>query len=110
MEHYALIDQFEAGGSKLKAAVAGLTREELLAFPVPGMWSIQQIAIHMQDSDAVAIDRMKRIIAEEKPPLLIGFDENKFVSNLSYEEQSAADAVELLDLSRKQFVKVLRRV
>jgi len=109
MDYNALIDQFEGGGQKLKDAIAGLSREELLAFPIPGKWSIQQIAIHLQDADSVAIDRMRRIIAEENP-LLIGFDENEFVKKLSYEAQSAADAAELLDLNRRQFAKVLRRL
>jgi hypothetical protein len=105
----ALIDQFEAGGARVKAVIAGLTREQLTAFPVPGTWSIQQIVVHLQDSDAVAIDRMRRIIAEETP-LLIGFDENLFVKNLFYDEQSAADAAESLDLSRRQFTRVLRKL
>jgi hypothetical protein len=110
MDNQALIDQFEAGGQKVKAAIAGLSREDLLAFPVPGTWSIQQIIIHLQDADAVALDRMKRIIAEDKPPLLIGFDENKYVANLFYAEQSAQEAVVLIDLSRRQFAQVLRRL
>jgi hypothetical protein len=109
MKYAAVIDQFEAGGAKVKAAVAGLSREDLLAVPVPGMWSIQQVVIHLQDSDAVAIDRMRRIIAEENP-LLIGFDENEFVKNLFYDEQSAADAAESLDVSRRQFTRVLRKL
>ena len=108
MDQKALIEQFEAGGSKLKAAIAGLSREDLNALPIPGTWSIHQIVIHLQDADAVAIDRMKRIIAEEKPPLLIGFDENKYVSNLSYAQQSTQDAAELVDLSRRQFAVVLK--
>jgi hypothetical protein len=109
MDYNALIDQFEAGGANVKAAIAGLTPEELLSFPVPGTWSIQQIVIHLQDADAVAIDRMRRIAAEDKP-LLIGFDENKFVKNLFYEEQSAADAAEGIDLSRRQWARVLRKL
>jgi hypothetical protein len=108
MDYNVLIDQFEAGGRKVKEAIAGLTREDLLAFPVPGTWSIQQIVIHLQDSELVAIDRMKRILAEEKP-LLVGYDENKFVANLSYEVQSAQDAAEIVDLARRQFARVLRR-
>jgi uncharacterized damage-inducible protein DinB len=110
MDNKSLIDQFETGGQKVKAAIAGLSREDLLAFPIAGTWSIQQIVVHLQDAEAVAIDRMKRIIAEEKPPLLIGFDENKYVANLSYAEQSAGEAAEMLDLARRQFARVLRRV
>ncbi|HEY7117223.1 MAG TPA: DinB family protein [Tepidisphaeraceae bacterium] len=109
MDYRALIDQFEGGGGRVKAAIAGLSREELLAFPVPGTWSIQQIVLHLQDADLIAIDRMKRIIAEERP-LLIGFDENKFVSNLFYAEQSAVDAAQMLDLARRQFARVLRKL
>jgi uncharacterized damage-inducible protein DinB len=109
MDQKALIDQFEAGGSKLKAALAGLSREELVAIPIPGKWSIHQVAIHMQDADAVTIDRMKRIIAEDTP-LLIGFNENKYVANLFYAEQSTADAAEMVDLSRRQFARTLRRL
>src|SRR4051812_21816558 len=109
MDSKALIDQFEAGGRKVKAAIAGLRREGLTAFPVPGTWSIQQIVIHLQDSDAVALDRMRRIIAEDNP-LLIGYDENKFTAKLAYDEQSAADAAELIDLSRLQFARILRRL
>jgi uncharacterized damage-inducible protein DinB len=110
MDQKALIDQFEAGGGKAKAAIAGLSREDLFAVPVPGMWSIQQVIVHLQDSEAVAIDRMKRVIAEAKPPLLMGYDENQYTANLSYDQQSAADAVEMVELGRRQFTKVLRKL
>src|SRR5258706_11485439 len=109
MDIIALIDEFEAGGQRVKDAIAGLTQEELRVFPVPGTWSIQQIVIHLQNADAVVVDRMKRIIAENNP-LLIAFDENLWVKNLFYADQPAATAAELLDLTRRQFVHVLRRL
>ena len=105
----SMIDQFERGGEKLRAAIAGLSRDDLLAFPVPGTWSIQQIVIHLMDSELVGIDRMKRIIAEENP-LLIGYDETKFSQRLHYDQQSADVAVTMVDLSRREFSKVLRKL
>jgi uncharacterized damage-inducible protein DinB len=102
-----LIDQYEHGGEKLSMAIRGLTEEDLTCFPVPGKWSIQQVVLHLMDSDLIACDRMKRTIAEDKPTL-IGYDESKFVANLAYDKQSAADAVTIFDLNRKQFTKVLR--
>ncbi len=104
-----LIEQFERGGEKLKLAIRGLTREDLTCFPIPGKWSIQQVVIHLMDSDLIACDRMKRTIAEDKPTL-IGYDESKFVANLAYDQQSAEDAVTIFDLNRKQFAKVLRTI
>ena len=97
------------GVREQRRAIAGLSREDLLAFPVPGTWSIQQIVIHLMDSELIGIDRMRRVIAEENP-LLIGFDEKKFSQRLYYNENSPETAVTLVDLTRKEFAKVLRKL
>jgi len=104
-----LIEQFERGGEKLSLAIRGLTPEDLICFPIPGKWSIQQVVIHLMDSDLIACDRMKRTIAEDKPTL-IGYDETKFIQQLFPDEQSAEDAVKIFDLNRRMFAKVLRKV
>jgi hypothetical protein len=108
-----LIDQYAAGGERLAQAIRGLTREDLLAVPAPdanvGKWSIQQVVIHCMDSDLIAADRLKRMIAEDNPTL-IGYDENKFVRNLMYEDQPAEQAIQVVDLNRKVFLNVLRRL
>lgn len=104
-----LIEQYAAGGARLIASIAGLTEAELKSFPVPGTWSIQQIVVHMADSDMIWVFRMKRMIAEERP-LMMGYDESDFAANLLCDEQSAADAVTLFDLNRRQFARVLRKL
>ena len=103
----SVIDQFEAGGSELRKAVAGLSREQLLAHPVAGTWSIQEIIIHLMDSDLIGVDRMKRVAAEHNP-LLIGYNESEFINKLHPELQDAQIAIDILDLNRKLFAKVLR--
>ena len=108
-----LIEKYAAGGDQLSMAIRGLTREDLLAVPAPdanvGKWSIQQVVLHCMDSDLIATDRIKRMIAEDNPSL-IGYDENKFVQNLYYDEQPAELAVQVVDLNRKLFVNVLRKL
>jgi uncharacterized damage-inducible protein DinB len=76
---------------------------------VPKTWSIQQIVIHMLDSDLVHSDRMKRVIAEERP-LLMGFDETKFVNRLHYDVQDAALAAELFAKNRQLMHQVLAKL
>lgn len=105
----SIIDEYEKGGDELRRAVRGLTPAELVAFPVPGTWSIQQIVLHLMDSDLITADRMKRVIAEDNPTL-IGFDESRFAKELHYHEPSADDAVTILDLNRRNFAKVLRKL
>jgi hypothetical protein len=107
------IETFAAGGEQLSMAIRGLTREDLLAVPAPdanvGKWSIQQVVIHCMDSDLIAVDRIKRMIAEENPSL-IGYDENKFVQNLFYDAQDSELAAQIIDLNRRQFAHVLRKL
>ena len=109
----SIIDQYEAGGEKLSLAIRGLTREDLLCAPPAdagvGRWSVQQVVVHTMDSELVSIDRLKRMIAEDAPSLL-GYDENKFVASLFYDEQSAEDAAQIIALARRNFSRVLRKL
>lgn len=103
------IERYAAGGAALAAAIAGLAREDLLALPVPGTWSIQQIVVHMLDSDLIGSDRMKRVIAEERPHLL-AYNESLFASRLGYEHVDADKACEVFQLNRELTAGVLRRL
>jgi hypothetical protein len=108
-----IIDEYEAGGERLRSEIAGLSQEDLLWRPPAdagiGLWSIQQIIIHLLDSDLIWTIRMKCIIAEDHPKML-GFNESKFAAKLFYEHQDAQRAIDILDLNRRQFAKVLLKL
>lgn len=109
-----LIEQYAQGGEKLAMAVRGLTREDMHAVPSSsdpkvGKWSIHQVVIHLLDSDLIAMDRIKRMIAMPNPQI-VGYDENLFMQHLLPEEQSAEDAIQILELSFKNFARVLRKL
>jgi uncharacterized damage-inducible protein DinB len=105
----SVIEAYAAGPAKLRAAVAGLTREELTARPGPGKWSILEVVVHLSDSDAISIDRMKRILTEDDPPLLYA-DETAYVDRLFTHEQDLEDALILLEAGRRQWARVLRKL
>jgi uncharacterized damage-inducible protein DinB len=67
-----LIDDYLAGPQKLRAAVAGMTAEQLDARPIPGKWSTKQVICHLADFEPVYVDRMKRVIAENEPTMFSG--------------------------------------
>lgn len=104
-----LIDQYERAPDKLRTAVAGLTHEEITARPGPGKWSILEVVVHIADSDAISIDRMKRILTEDDPPLLYA-DETAYVDRLFTHDQSLEDALTLLEVGRRQWARVLRKL
>src|SRR5579862_9467014 len=104
-----IINEYEHGGETLRKAVAGLSDADLKAFPVPGTWSIQQIILHLMDSDLIGSDRMKRVAAEEHPTL-VGYDETAFSKRLGYEHLSADRATEIFRLNRLMTADVLRHL
>ena len=64
-----MIDKYLAGVTTLREAVAGLSRQQLLARPIEGKWSTLEVVCHLADFDPILADRMKRVIALERPPL-----------------------------------------
>jgi uncharacterized damage-inducible protein DinB len=102
-----LIETYAAGGPILRQAVEGLSSENLLARPGPGNWSIQELVIHLADSEEIAVDRMKRIVTEDNPTLLYA-DETAYVERLFHDQQSLDDALTLFEVGRRQWSRVLR--
>lgn len=109
MRYDAIINQYEQGPVRLRAAVTDLTPEELNAFPVPGTWSIQQICVHLLHSELFAVARMCQIIAEDVP-LLMNWDENTFVARLRYETMPINDVLNCIETMRKTMATTLRQL
>jgi hypothetical protein len=105
----SVIERYAAGATAPATSIAGLDRTALNAVPVPGTWSIQQIILHLMDSDLIGSDRMKRVAAEENPQL-IGYNETAFASNLGYEHLDPKKACEIFKLNRELTADVLRRL
>ncbi|MFM8271247.1 MAG: DinB family protein [Gemmata sp.] len=106
---HELADQYLAGAAQLRAAIAGMTREQLTARPVAGKWSTLEVVCHLSDFDPILADRMKRVIAlHSEVPLLMGADENLFVTELRYAERDAGEELAVIDATRKQMARIIR--
>lgn len=103
-----LIDNYLAGVATLRKAVAGLTREQFTARPVPGKWSTLEVVCHLADFDPILADRMKRILAEDRPQLL-GADEKRFAAALAYQERDPEEELALIAQTRSQLARILRQ-
>jgi hypothetical protein len=110
--HRPLIDAYAEGAHALHRAIAGLSRTDLNATPPagsPGTWTLQQIVLHLWDSDLIGVHRMRRVIAEERP-LLIGYEESLFVKALHYEHADATLAADAYKANRLLLADTLRRL
>jgi hypothetical protein len=104
-----LIEEYLAGPSLVRRAVAGLSAEQLRARPVPGKWSTLEVVCHLADFEAVYADRMKRVIAEQQPPLRSG-DPDLFAASLAYESRDLDEELALIEVTRRQMARILRMV
>jgi DinB family protein len=103
-----LADQYLAGARALREAVKGMTREQLMARPVPGKWSTLEVVCHIADFEPVLADRMKRIIALQDVPLYLAADENQYAKAFNYHDRDVEEQLALVDAIRKDMARTIR--
>ncbi len=102
-----LIAVYEQEVDELRAAVAGMSLEQLLARPIEGRWSTLEVVCHISDCEQVYADRMKRTMAMERP-LLMGVDGDRYPGPLSYQQRDLAEELALVAMTRQQMARILR--
>jgi CRP-like cAMP-binding protein len=107
MPYSELIDQYAAGPELLRAVTKGMSREQLLARPIPGKWSTLEVICHLADFEIVFADRLKRVIAE-KEPTLFGGDPDVFASRLAYHSRDLDEELQLIAACRGHVVRILK--
>lgn len=102
-----LIEAYLAGPGQLRAAVKGMSREQLVAQPVPGKMSTLEVVCHISDFEPIYADRMKRVIALDNP-MLLGADENCFRAALAYQQRNLDEELDIVERTRSQMARILR--
>jgi hypothetical protein len=107
MDQAALLDAYLAGPDRLRSAVTGLSREQLISRPIAGRWSVLEVVCHLVDTDANIAHRLKRVLSEERPV----FDRVKpdlMLAALAYHDREVEEEVGLFDLGRRQIARILK--
>jgi hypothetical protein len=95
-ERTALIDRYRTGTADVKAALAGITNDELDRQPGdPDSWTARQVAHHLADSEAMAYIRLRRLLAEDEP-LIAAYDEPEWARRLHYDRPIASSLAVLV--------------
>ncbi|MBL8819588.1 MAG: DinB family protein [Planctomyces sp.] len=104
-----LADSYLAGSDQLRAAIAGMTHEQLIARPVPGKWSTLEVVAHISDFEPIMADRIKRVASHDNPTLL-GADENLFAKRLFYQDRNIDEELAVIDAIRVSTARTLRQL
>jgi hypothetical protein len=107
MDQAALLDAYLGGPDRLRCAVAGLSREQMISRPITGRWSVLEVVCHLADTEANIAHRIKRVLSEERPV----FDRVKpelMLAALAYHDRDVEDDLGIFDLTRRQIGHILR--
>ena len=92
----------------LRAAVAGLTRQQDATPERPGKWSVRQVVQHLADSDLVGAFRFRMVLAHDAPELP-GYDQDVWAQRLAYQDSDISSALHEFSTLRNATVRLLRR-
>lgn len=101
-----LIQRYAAGPALVRQAVAGMSREQVLARPVPGKWSTLEVVSHLADFEVVGAERLMAVIALDEP-VLPGRDEQRYAARLAYNARDLEEQLRLIEACRGHATRVL---
>jgi len=107
MDQAAWLDAYLGGPDRLRSAVTGLSREQMISRPITGRRSVLEVVCHLTDTDANIAHRIKRVLSEERPV----FDRVKpelMLAALAYHDRDVEDGLGIFDLTRRQIGRILR--
>ncbi len=99
--------EYETTPARVAMALEGLTQTQLFSAPSADEWSIQEIVLHLADSETFASERVRRIIAEERPALQ-AYPEAVWAERLLYRQQDMRLALDWFTAQRHATAALLR--
>ncbi len=99
--------QIEETPTRLRAAVAGLSREQLDTPYRDGGWTVQQVVHHLADSHMNAYTRFKLALTEDEPTIK-PYNETRWAELSDSRTTPAETSLALMDALHERWVNLLR--
>lgn len=106
-ERGALIEEIAALPSGLRAAVSGLSHEQLDTPYRPGGWSVRQVVHHVADSHINSYVRFKLAVTETEPAIK-GYDEAAWAELADARGEDIEISLLLLEALHRRWTRFLR--
>ena len=68
MDQAALLDAYLGGPDRLRSAVTGLSREQMISRPVAGRWSVLEVVCHLVESSRSDASGDRLDVVPGQPP------------------------------------------
>lgn len=94
--------------SALEQIQKGLSADQITKPEAPGKWSIRHVLQHLADSELVWGNRLRMVLAHDRPPLT-GYDQDLWAERLHYDEADADQAMQDFGVLRRANLRLLAR-
>ena len=101
------LDQIAAAPVRLRAAMAGLSAEQLDTPYRPGGWTVRQVAHHVPDSHMNSYVRYRLALTEDEP-LIKPYDESRWAELADARSMPIEPSLALLEALHERWVALLR--
>ena len=101
------IDEIARTPAEMRAAVAGLSAEQLDTPYREGGWTVRQVVHHVPDSHLNALIRFKFALTEDEPTIK-PYDENQWAKLADYRLTPVEVSLALLEALHDRWVRLLR--
>lgn len=111
IETQKLIEIYSKAPERLNSVIKGLSIKELQACPQPDKWSIQEIVIHLADSEIMGAARIRQTFAEPGSAFAV-YDQEIWASVFNYQgfdSKAFYSAIMMFDSLRLNTNKIFNR-
>ena len=105
-ERRALINEYDRGPRVLRAAWETIPADIRQWRPAADKWSSHEVVIHCADSETYAATRI-RLVAAEKDPLIVAYDQDAWAQVYNYHSQSTDHALRTIEAVRSGTLAIL---
>ena len=103
------IARYRAGYEALRAALGGLTPDELDWRPSEEAWSVRDVVHHLEDAELTGAVRLRRLLTEDAPSLP-AFDEEVYRRRLAYATRPIEPALDAIRAAHATTAELLDRL
>ena len=93
------IELYGRGFDLLTATLAEVPEEAWKFEPEPKEWSVHEVVIHLADSESIAAQQARLMVAEPGGTVM-AYDPDAWATKLKYNEQDPDEALQLLKFTR----------
>ena len=108
-ERETLIRRYEEGPQKLRAAYERIPAEARQWRPAEGKWSAHEVVCHAADSETIAAQRIRYLVAESNPTI-VGYDQAEWAKAFDYHAAPLEPAMATVAAVRANTAALLRRL